>query len=380
MLEPQIYDQPVWALLIFTDIIDSSKFSAVLPHQEYANRVLRFQRIFKSLGRKYFPEVEDTSTGFCSVDAEGDEGTIFCIEQKRMERVDLVLRGINFLYHLKGQLYFGLEEGNYAAPVPMGIGAGIHVGRVALISEKKDKSYKNTQIIGYSINKAKRVESASRYGKYSQIVLSKEATQLMEGASVVFSSISAHMKGIQDQAELYEVQAGLFQELNFNPEDGLDEQLINGISYYADHPWEITEPWLKSFIISALDVQIRESWVRDRKAEHRKKQRDFAWHSSTENDPLLLWIRAHEFKKEKKYTQQIRYLKQIIERHPDLVFIRKEIVNAIWEIIKTDEEREEIIFARDMAEEFLTKFSNILSEEEKIQYEKILSGLSNAKE
>ena len=83
--------------------------------------------------------------------------------------------------------------------------------------------------------------------------------------------------------------------------------------------------------------------------------------------------------KNKKNTQQIRYLKQIIERYPDFVFIRKEMVNALWKIVQMDEEREELIFARDMAEEFLTRFTHILSDGEKQQYEKILTEVVKVK-
>jgi hypothetical protein len=48
--------KPVDALLIFTDIVDSSVYSSILGLKEYAIQVLRFQDLFEQLANLYFPD------------------------------------------------------------------------------------------------------------------------------------------------------------------------------------------------------------------------------------------------------------------------------------------------------------------------------------
>ena len=158
------------ALLVFADIVDSSKFSSVLGYTEYAKRLIEFRQLFKSLGERYFPPPEDRIIDFCKVDGRGDEGTLFRIVRPEQEKQksDLVFRAIQFLFHLKGLLYFKHEETKEGqekkkSPLRMDIGAGIHVGHVALVVGAEGSGI--SDIEGFSINKAKRVETSSRQGK-----------------------------------------------------------------------------------------------------------------------------------------------------------------------------------------------------------------------
>jgi len=70
------------ALLVFADIIDSSKFSSVLGFKNYAERVIKFQQLFEKIGKRYFPPVADEAISYCNVIARGDEGTVFRIEHR----------------------------------------------------------------------------------------------------------------------------------------------------------------------------------------------------------------------------------------------------------------------------------------------------------
>jgi predicted nucleic acid-binding protein len=112
--------------------------------------------------------------------------------------------------------------------------------------------------------------------------------------------------------------------------------------------------------------------VLQRKAEYRDIQMKLAWHSSVEDDPILLYIRAKDFEDKKEHSQQLRYLKSIVENHPDFVHARKKLILACWEIAKKKKERSELVLAQDLAKEFLEKFPRFLTEDEKRECNQIL--------
>jgi tetratricopeptide (TPR) repeat protein len=61
---------------------------------------------------------------------------------------------------------------------PIGIGIGMHTGRVHLCNRPDGRC----RIEGYAVNLAKRIESFSRSGKYSRIMLSQDAQDVVRGS------------------------------------------------------------------------------------------------------------------------------------------------------------------------------------------------------
>jgi len=377
MSELKISDQPVEALLVFADVIDSSKFSSILGFKKYAERLIQFQQLFKTLGQRYFPDIQDETTCFNRVDSRGDEGIIFHLEPSDLnKRAHWVFTAIEFLLHLKGRLYFEEDNATTAFPIRMGVGAGIHVGKVAFASRIKDYRSKITQIEGFSINKAKRVESSSRDGMYSKIILSNEAARLMEGQPVLFHHISSSMKGIEEKAILYEVRAGLFSGLRIDPKDNGDKIMISNLEKLATAPEKIDDYWLKSLIVSVLDVQLHDAFAGEHRKEYRDKQLRLAWHSTCEEDPILLYLRASNYGIQSEYTQQLRYLKNILDKYPDFTFAQKQMVKACWHIASADAERAEKVYAHDVAKEFLERFPQLLNTTEKENFERIVKEMA----
>ena len=363
----------MYALLVFADIVDSSKYSAVLGYTEYAKRLLNFQETFVKLGKQYFPDPVDRSAEYRSINARGDEGVLF-VAKTQHDFSELIFRSIEFLFHLKGRLKFGEngEEIGTASPRRIGLAAGIHIGPVAFATKKENNRSIIDRLEGFSINYAKRVESSSRAGKYSHIFLSKEASRLLEDKPIVFSRLIVPMKGIDEHAEVYEVKAGLFNGLKLDPQDSEDEHLQSEANNVAGDPTGMEEPWVKSLVVSVLDCSLQQSIVKSRRVEYRDRQLNFAWHSSIEDDPILLYLRARDFKDNKQYTQYIRYLRQILQEHPEFVHARKRMVEACWIIAKSEPEPAEMVFARDIAREFLDHFPQFLSDEEKKSFEKLI--------
>ena len=379
MSELQIYTAE--ALLVFADIIDSSKFSSVLGFKKYAERIFKFQQLFKSIGQRYFPDVTDKTTCFNRVESRGDEGVIFHLEPSDLnKRADWVFSAIEFLYHLKGRLYFEQDNATAEFPIRMGLGAGVHVGTVAFATNVINYRSEITQIEGFSINKAKRVESSSRGGVFSKIIVSGEAARLLEGQPILLYPISSSMKGIEENATLYEVRSGLFSGLHIDSNDEGDRILVNSLKQLAKGPTKIDEDWLKSFIVSVLDVKLSKTINQDHKKEYREAQLNLAWHSTCEDDPILLYLRAIDYREQGEYTQQIRYLKDILDKYPGFTFAKKEMVRACWQIASQNSERAEKIYARDMAKELLSRFPHLLTETEKQDFGRLIMKITSANE
>jgi hypothetical protein len=281
---------------------------------------------------------------------------------------------------LKARLRFILpEENGNLAPQQIGIGGGIHVGKVAFATDVNDKHSVINQIEGFSINYAKRVESCSRNGKFSRVFLSKEAVGFLKDAPIIFASSMMPLKGIEDNAEVYEVQSGLF-DMKFDKQDFGDEQLIKETTRLIKHPRDIDEAWIKSFIVSVLDFLQRNTLMKNIQEYYYKLQLEFAWRDPIEDDPILLYIRARDFSRKKQYTQQIRYLKEILNKHPKFIHAIKRLIEACWQVTKYKSKPEELIFARDMAREFIECYPILLTDNEKKQFQDIIDEVNkNAK-
>ena len=368
------------ALLLFADVVDSSKYSSVLGFGEYAKRLLHFQATFKDLGERYFPKVEDEALAYTYVDARGDEGIVFILDPQ-CRWPELAFRAIEFLYHLKGVLRFGADEEReqHQAPSRLRIGAGIHLGRVAYTVTLRESRSVIVGLEGFAINYAKRVESCSREGRYSQIMLSSEAAKCLELEPVLFRSMRSGIKGIADNVELFEVQSGLFDDFQLCLDRPADERMIQAVCDLVERPEAIDESWIKGFAVSLLECLCGMTPVQLEKTEYRKRQLGLAWHRTNEDDPILLFLRSREHREARQYTQEIRYLRRIMDEHPELVHARLFMIKACWALVKSKAERAEKVYARDMAQEFLDHFPRFLNDEEKEEFRRLIEASSKSR-
>lgn len=373
MLRKQIGNKPLNALMVFADVIDSSKFSSVLGYTGYAKELVHLQESFEGLGRRYFPPPEDSALSYCDVKARGDEGTVFVAPSHKGR--ELTFRALEFLYHLKGRLRFGRLDirQDPESPSQLGVGAGIHSGLVAFAKVQRGDHLVIDGVEGYAINYAKRVEGGSRHGIHSRIVLSEEAAESLEMAPVVLRPMRAEMKGINEAESVYEVQAILSNRLKLESDDGGDEQLMANVCAIAKEPalLPVRDTWAKALIISVLESLIARSPVPARKREYHNLQLNLAWHNPIEDDPILLLLRALDYRDRKEATQQLRYLKLLIEQHPRFAFARRAMIDACWSVAMGGAERPEKVLAQDMAREMLDKFPTILTDDEKTRYRQI---------
>ncbi|HUU92579.1 MAG TPA: hypothetical protein VM238_15380 [Phycisphaerae bacterium] len=371
----RVEEDPVDALIVFADIVGSSNYSAVLGYDDYARRLLEFQDTFRALGRRYFPEVTDKATQFSHVEARGDEGVVFVTPLPRSRPANqpaLVFRAIEFLFHLKGRL----ELRGRDAPRGFEIGAGIHWGPVIhIISSEGNRSF-ISEIEGFAINYAKRVESCSREGRYSRIFLSPEAVKSLEFEPVVLSPMRTAMRGIEDRVDLFEVRSGLFEKMDLRDDD---EELLQEAGHLAENPTEIDAPWVKAFVVSALEAAIKTTAVKAEQELLRKRQAGLAWHSPKEDDPILLYLRSLECRESGQHTRELRYLRSILQEHPDFLHARLRLIKTCWVLAKSKAEPEDKLFARDMAREFLDHYGDFLKPQEKKDFRRLLRDLGPRK-
>jgi len=381
-----ISQDPKKALILFVDVINSSKFSSVLTYKKYFELIEGFQNEFKLLGSRYFPSLDkkEQIVKYRLVDSRGDEGIVFVIDTSAAPR-SLLSKAIEFIYHLKGRLRFSRLSAadRNITPTFMGLAAGLHYGNVAFATGIDPSTNHSiiAQIEGYSINFAKRLESNARLGKYSNIILSKVAAKYLEGSPIVLSPIYASMKGIEDSEEMYEIESGLFDHMNIDGNDAGDEYFLDRLREEIElKPYNIDKQWLKTLVISVLESLTNLSPVPARKNEYFNRASKFAWHSADEEDPILLYQRSIDYRLERKHTQEIRYLKQIMDKYPGFLFARKQIVKAFYQMFRNKIGQHDRIYCRDIAEEFLQRFLNDLDPDEIKEFKNIIKRLGDCKE
>jgi hypothetical protein len=365
------------ALLVFADIIESSKYSSTLGYIKYANRLIEFQRIFEEIGLKYFPTVDDPTKKYSELKARGDEGLLFYLDNS-IDKSELIYKAIEFIYEVKGRLKLFLISDEDPPAKGMKLGAGIHYGPVALVTRPdKDEKGKKRSIIdrleGFSINFAKRIESASRSGNLSQIYVSKEAANIIKGQPIILEKHRVPLRGIEDNIDIYEVFSGFFPEIPIAGENHDDERFVNYLNELADNPSTIDDKWLKALIVSTLFSRAKKVPMHI----YQRRLLSLVWNSPDEDDPVILFIRAYEYEKENSQTLRIEYLQKILNRFPMFTPAKIKLIDAYWKLASKEAERVERIFARDGANEYYRKFLTILTEDEKALFEKIISDLND---
>lgn len=265
------------------------------------------------------------------------------------------------------------------------VAAGIHYGEVAVITENTEinRIYRKTivEILGYSINYAKRIESSARIGKLSQVFLSLESVELLSGTPIVFYRHFASLKGIDANEIVYEVQSAFLNNLPIDVPSGSsflnNETLLSYFAEYNSYTDFLRESWLKSFILSVHHSSYNRILGHSQKQIYSEKISKLIWQKQNEDDPILLYFRARECEESQKYTRAINYYKRIIEKFPDFIFARIKLVKDFYEILKTSQQiSAEEIFVKDTAEELLDKFSSFLRKKEIDELKTILDRIN----
>lgn len=359
-----------YALVLFADIVDSCRYSTVLGPLRYAKQLYKFREVFDALAHDHFRPPDDKCKNYLKIETRGDEGVVFILDSSSMPD-DLVYRALQFAFELKGMLEVMSDDGQEKLPQPMKLGVGIHWGEVALITKSvfdQAKGRNTSQIVeisGYAINYAKRVESCSRIGSFSNIFVSKEVAFYLDGFPILLEKITTGMKGINDRDDVYEVRSAYFEKLPINPNFLGNDVLINKITHDITEYSMIRDPWQKSLAISILDTCLQSAPAGPSRELFQRKRHDLAWRNPAEDDPIILFLRAKQCEEECKYTQSIRYLRELSNSFPQFIHVKLKLMRVCWAVTMTPGESLDKLYARDVADEFLRKFPHYLTPEMK---------------
>ncbi|TET77736.1 hypothetical protein E3J38_09505, partial [candidate division TA06 bacterium] len=178
------------AIVLFADIIGCSEISNNCSIQEYNSIIDEFHAICAETRDLFFPtgeysveEMESSIRGdeVCLILHSGKDADDYHFAPSEQE-TDKVLRDVknSILFSVGLKLMWMISDYNRkrvrCSLVPRDLGIGINIGPVVFAvhpSTGRDKSSE-----GYSINLAKRIEGASRAGRYSKIFVCKELRYL----------------------------------------------------------------------------------------------------------------------------------------------------------------------------------------------------------
>lgn len=375
-MEEYAVSQPKNALLIFVDIVDSSIYSTFLGPTEFAERVLEFQKLFEELGALYFPKINNyiPINKYYNISSRGDEGLIFILDPE-VEKNELVYKAIKFLFELKARFRINqlVSKKNDSPPKEIEIAAGVHYGEVVPITCNyfMGDRYRSKieKLIGYSINYAKRIESSSRIGTDSKIFISKQVHSILKYYPLIFNKFTTHLKGIKKNEDVYEIKSAFLEDIPIKEKNNNTVCYENIFNYFINEDnisIFANEPWCNSIIISILSNRHDNVKLKSLKKEYYHKINNVAWKEPNENDPILLFQRARDCTYEKKYTRAISYYKKIINMYPDFIHARIKLAEICYKSLKQNQKHSiEEIFVRDTIEEYLEKYSNILTAKEK---------------
>jgi class 3 adenylate cyclase len=209
-------------IILFADIMGASEVSNHKPPKEYFEFVKEFQNIFDDVCKKYlsrwYPAKEDQEYVF---QARGDEGLLMICPKKERDTPLIVGEDVDVAVNIGLALKRrwlkskeNIKRITESKLLPIDIGIGIHLGPTWIYQDKKEEKPNNPCGYvpeGYAINLAKRIESHSRAGKYTNIFVSSAAhgawRKLPDEYTYIFDEQQAiRPKGITRNIPLFEVK------------------------------------------------------------------------------------------------------------------------------------------------------------------------------
>lgn len=163
-------------VVLFADVVGCSEVSNHSSIEDYEKFINSFHECFKRVCNYYKKHVyEPHEFNLFQVETRGDEGCLKIFVAKSGEDlardVDVAISialDLKTLWLFSGHNRDRINDGKL---LPIELAIGIHMGKVWM-TVNSDGTYK---VEGYAINLAKRIESASRSGKFTHILVSESA-------------------------------------------------------------------------------------------------------------------------------------------------------------------------------------------------------------
>ncbi len=328
-------------VIMFVDIVGASEVSNHKTPKEYSEFVEEFQHIFKSTCRQFVDEWYPNECEYVQYDARGDEGLLMIYppsaEGDLSTDVDIA---INIALALKG--IWICSNGNSSRIdsdlLPIDLAIGIHTGKTRLRSGPESKTNCGGWILeGYAINLAKRVESHSRAGKYTGILISEAAhghLNYLSDEKVYVSDEPQRVpaKGISREIRGFEIMH------HFLPTDWTFSDPISRSKWLLkERKEEEVETLLKAKKINPTNTWLAEEFIRSSMFINYNKLRE-----SERGDPQALKKAFSDAK------ETANYLAQGDQRDPGILMIQGLIDSECYDFPK---ERERYAQARKFSKQ-----------------------------
>lgn len=216
------------SVILFADVVGCSEISNHLILVDYCKFITSFQECFVRVCTYYKNNAyEKSESDFFQFNARGDEGCLKIFVAKSEEDlardVDVA---ISIALDLKKMWLFSERNRDRIKKeklLPVELAIGIHMGKVWLKDDGQPE--------GYAINLAKRIEGASRDGKFTHIFVSEAAHGQLyyhkdEKIYKFTDGFSVPTKGISQEIRVFEVKH------HFLPTDWTE--------VVEEEPWEIS--------------------------------------------------------------------------------------------------------------------------------------------
>jgi len=171
-------------VILFVDIMGASEVSNHKSPEYYFKFVREFQTIFQGVCRKHLSAWYPKRKNY-HFQARGDEGVMMIYPEEEQDKAGPIGMDVDVAVNIALVLKrkWISSKWNIArindGQLPIGIGIGIHLGPTHVRKEKEAQHpIRNPYGLvpeGYAINLAKRIESHSRVGKYTNIFVSEAA-------------------------------------------------------------------------------------------------------------------------------------------------------------------------------------------------------------
>ena len=164
-------------VILFADVVGCSEVSNHKKLEDYNEFISSFQKCFTKVCKHYEDTEYKNNDLFFDYQSRGDEGCLKIFVPNREDLSVDIDNAINIALDLKRK-WLSKKENQVrinGGLLPVDLGIGIHAGKVWVNKEKDEKGNIKYRPEGYAINLAKRIESESRGGKFSHILISESA-------------------------------------------------------------------------------------------------------------------------------------------------------------------------------------------------------------
>lgn len=355
------------AVICFVDIIDSSYYGKLTSNEHYYNTIKYFENVCNNIWKCFY---QQKITKGIKREIRGDElfiAIVPAIIGNTSEKVIEIL--ISFCCILK----FILNNSEYK----IDIACGIHFGEIIYDLDKATDDESSFSIYGHNINYAKRLETSSREGLFSRIMMSADAVKITYNIPVEFHEHSMSLKGIDSNQIIYEIKTGYVKIYECNTDSQNRKNLYEEISeLFNDHiPYNKMPEILKlpfyNFIIDndkindSIKRKIDEQLLGD------------IWRNINETNPIIFFLRAKTLENEKKYPEAFYYYRRVASALPYFTTIKVKLAKLLSNVIycvDCNYSLIDIIETKLMAEEFINRFPSKLDEKDK---KEITKGIEN---